>query len=83
LFIVATGVLAISARPLNLVRWGIIGVMVASFAAVIYIPPLSEFFALSLSPEPYSLVAIAVGLTGALAVWGAGLVADRWRRARK
>ena len=83
LFIVATGVLATSARPLNLVRWGIIGLMVLSFAAVIYIPPLSEFFALSLSPEPYSLVAIAVGLAGALAVWGAGVVADRWRRARK
>ncbi|MEC7103408.1 MAG: HAD-IC family P-type ATPase, partial [Actinomycetota bacterium] len=82
LFIVATGVLAISARPLNLVRWGIIGLMVASFAAVIYIPPLSEFFALSLSPEPYSVVAIAVGLAGAVAVWGAGLATDRWRRAR-
>ena len=78
----ATGVLAISARPLNLVRWGIVGLMVASFAAVIYIPPLSEFFALSLSPEPYSVVAIAVGLAGAVAVWGAGLATDRWRRAR-
>jgi cation-transporting P-type ATPase E len=81
LFIVATGVLAIAARPLNLVRWGIIAGMVLAFVAVLYIPPLSEFFALSLGPERYSLVAIAVGIVGAIAVWIAGIIADRWRRA--
>ncbi len=82
LFIVATGVLAISARPLNLVRWGIIGGMVVAFVAVLYIPPLSTFFALSLGPERYSLVAIGVGIAGAIAVWVAGIIADRWRRAK-
>ena len=82
LFIVATAVLAIAARPLNLVRWGIIAGMVVAFAAVIYIPPLSEFFALSLGPERYSLVAVGVGLVGAVAVWIAGIIADRWRRAK-
>ena len=81
LFIVATGVLAIAARPLNLVRWGIIAGMVLAFVAVLYIPPLSEFFALSLGPERYSLVAVAVGIVGAIAVWIAGVIADRWRRA--
>lgn len=81
LFIVATGVLAIAARPLNLVRWGIITGMVLAFVAVLYIPPLSEFFALSLGPERYSLVAIGVGIVGAVAVWIAGIIADRWRRA--
>ncbi|MGA0209202.1 MAG: HAD-IC family P-type ATPase [Candidatus Nanopelagicales bacterium] len=81
LFIVATGVLAIAARPLNLVRWGIIAGMVVAFTAVLFIPPLSEFFALSLAPERYSLVAIGVGVLGALAVWFAGVIADRWRRA--
>ena len=81
LFIVATGVLAIAARPLNLVRWGIIAGMVSAFVAVLYIPPLSEFFALSLGPERYSLVAVAVGIVGAIAVWIAGVIADRWRRA--
>ena len=80
LFIVATGVLAIAARPLNLVRWGIIAGMVLAFVAVLYIPPLSEFFALSLGPERYSLVAVAVGIVGAIAVWIAGVIADRWRR---
>jgi cation-transporting ATPase E len=81
LFIVATGVLAIAARPLNLVRWGIIAGMVLAFTAVLFIPPLSEFFALSLAPERYSLVAIGVGIVGALAVWFAGVIADRWRKA--
>lgn len=81
LFIVATGVLAISARPLNLVRWGIILGMVSAFAIVLYVPFLSEFFALSLGPERYSLVAIGVGLAGAAAVWFAGVIADRWRKA--
>ena len=81
LFIVATGVLAIAARPLNLVRWGIIAGMVAAFVAVLYIPPLSQFFALSLGPERYSLVAVGVGMVGAVAVWIAGVIADRWRRA--
>lgn len=81
LFIVATGVLAISARPLNLVRWGIILGMVSAFAIVLYVPFLSEFFALSLGPERYSLVAIGVGVAGALAVWFAGVIADRWRKA--
>jgi cation-transporting P-type ATPase E len=81
LFIVATGVLAIAARPLNLVRWGIIAGMVLAFVAVLYIPPLSEFFALSLGPERYSLIAVGVGIVGAVAVWIAGIIADRWRRA--
>jgi len=81
LFIVATGVLAISARPLNLIRWGIILGMVGAFAMVLYVPFLSKFFALSLGPERYSLVAIVVGVVGALAVWFAGVLADRWRKA--
>lgn len=81
LFMVAMGVLAISARPLNLVRWSIILAMVGAFVLVLYVPFLSEFFALSLSPERYSLVAIGVGAVGALAVWVSGVLADRWRRA--
>jgi cation-transporting ATPase E len=81
LFMVAIGVLAISARPLNPVRWSIILAMVGAFALVLYVPFLSEFFALSLSPERYSLVALGVGAIGAVAVWVSGVIADRWRKA--
>lgn len=80
LFIVATGVLLMSARPLNPIRLGIVGAMVAIFVAVLYIPFLSTFFAVSLGPERYSFVAIGAGLVGVVLVWLAALVTDRWRR---
>jgi len=80
LFIVATAVLLQSARPLNLLRIGIVASMVALFAGILFIPFFSEFFALSLGPERYALVSIGVGLVGAALVWVATLVTDRWRR---
>ncbi len=80
LFIVAAGVLLMSARPLNAIRLGIVATMVAMFIAVLYIPFLSTFFAVSLGPERYSFVAIGAGLIGVVLVWLAALVTDRWRR---
>ena len=80
LFIVATSVLLQSARPLNLIRIGIVAAMVIAFIAVLTIPWLSTFFALSLGPERYSLVALVAGLVGAVLVWVAALITDRWRR---
>ncbi len=80
LFIVTSAVLLQSARPLNAIRLAIVGSMVAMFLAVLYVPFLSDFFALSLRPERYSVVAVVVGLLGALAVWGATVITDRWRR---
>jgi len=58
LFIVATAVLLQAARPLNLIRLGIVLAMVVAFLGVLFIPFLSEFFALSLGPERYSIVAV-------------------------
>jgi len=81
LFIVAIAVLVQSARPLNLIRVGIVLAMILAFVAVLFIPFLSDFFALSLSPERYSAVAIGVGAIGALGVAIATRVTDRWRRA--
>ena len=81
LFIVTTAVLLQSARPLNAIRLGIVALMVVMFLSVLYIPYLSNWFALSLGPERYSLVAVVVGLVGALLVWVAVIVTDRWRRA--
>lgn len=81
LYIVTTAVLLQSARPLNLIRLAIVGSMIAMFLATLYVPFLSQFFALSLGPERYSVVAVAVGLVGALLVWAATVITDRWRRA--
>lgn len=83
LFIVACAVTLEAARPLNWLRVGIVALMVAMFMAVLYIPFLSSFFALSLGPEKYSLVSVLVGLIGAALVWLAARVTDRWRRAPK
>jgi cation-transporting P-type ATPase E len=80
LFIVAASVLLMSARPLNAIRLTIVASMVAIFLAVLYIPFLSDFFALSLGPEKYTIVAVAAGVVGAILVWVAGLITDRWRR---
>ncbi len=81
LFIVGIAVLLQAARPLNAIRLAIVGSMVVAFIGVLVIPWFSEFFALSLAPERYAVVAVAVGLVGAVLVWVATLVTDRWRRA--
>jgi cation-transporting ATPase E len=81
LFIVAMAVLLQAARPLNALRLAIVAAMVVAFLAVLYIPWLSDFFALSLGPERYAVVAVVAGFVGAGLVWIATLVTDRWRRA--
>jgi cation-transporting ATPase E len=81
LFIVSTGVLLQSARPLNAIRIGIVALMIVMFLGVLFIPWLSNFFAISVGPNAWSAIAIGVGFLGAVAVWVAGLITDRWRRA--
>jgi hypothetical protein len=49
----------------------------------LYIPFLSEFFALTLGPEKYSVISISVGLVGAVAVWGVTVYTDKWRKPPK
>jgi cation-transporting ATPase E len=81
LFVVATAVLLQSARPLNAIRLGIVTVMVAAFLGVILIPWLATFFALTtVGLNAPTLVAVLVGAVGAVLVWVATLVTDRWRR---
>jgi cation-transporting ATPase E len=81
LFIVAISVLLQSARPLNLIRLAIVGSMIVAFVGVLFLPFASKFFALSLGPEKYTAVAVGCGLVGAVLVWIAALITDRWRRA--
>jgi cation-transporting P-type ATPase E len=81
LFIVTIAVLIQAARPLDAIRLSVVAAMVGLFLLVLYVPVASEFFALSLGPERYALVAIIVGGVGAAAVTIAGAVTDRWRRA--
>jgi cation-transporting ATPase E len=81
LFIVAIGVLLQSARPLNAIRIAIVAAMVVAFVGVLVIPWFSRTFALSLPMDRASAVALAFGFGGALLVWGAAVVTDRWRRA--
>jgi len=80
LFIVATAVLTQAARPLNLLRVGIVALMVLAFIAVLTIPWLSKFFALSLPATGSSGAALMIGLMGAGAVVVASMITDRWRR---
>lgn len=81
LFIVAIAVLTQAARPLNAIRLAIVGSMVVAFIGVLAIPWFSNFFALTLGPEKYAVVAVIAGLIGAALVWVATVVTDRWRRA--
>ena len=81
LFIVAISVLTQSARPLNLIRIGIVGSMVVAFCLVLAIPFVSRFFAMSLGVDKSTGVAVVIGLIGAVLVWIAALITDRWRRA--
>jgi cation-transporting ATPase E len=80
LFLVSIGVLLQSARPLNAIRWAIVGSMVAAFVGVVLIGPLARFFALTMTWDTYSVVAVALGFGGAALVWVAALITDRWRR---
>jgi cation-transporting ATPase E len=79
LFMVAIAVLTQAARPLNLLRLGIIAMMVVAFLAVLSIPWLSQFFALALPASGSSWAALIIGVIGAGAVWVASVITDRWR----
>jgi cation-transporting P-type ATPase E len=80
LFIVSIAVLLMSARPLNLLRVGIVLAMVLCFLGVVLIPWLADFFSMHLGLDAGTAVAVVAGLVGAALVWVAGTVTDRWRR---
>ncbi|MCU0294979.1 MAG: HAD-IC family P-type ATPase [Candidatus Nanopelagicales bacterium] len=82
LFIVAVTVLAVSARPMNLIRAAIVGSMIGAFLLVLFIPALSELFALSLSPDRESAATLTIGGVGAALVLLTARIVSRWREPR-
>lgn len=66
LFLVAWVVLALVARPWNLIRVTIVVAMGLGFLLVLAIPPLSEFFGLWVRADQRSLTAVMVGIIGAV-----------------
>ena len=81
LFIVTFAVLVHSARPLDLLRLGVCAAMLLSFVVVLFVPWLSNFFAVYVQPERDTAIAVAFGLGGALLVSVTARVTDRLRRA--
>jgi len=68
LFTVAWWVLVQVARPLDPIRWTIVLAMLIGFLGVLFIPWLSNLFALSWLPNHQGLVAVAIGIVGAVVV---------------
>jgi len=68
LFTVAWWVLVQVARPLNPIRWLIVLAMLIGFLGVLFIPWLSNLFALSWLPNYQGLSAVAIGAVGAVVV---------------
>ncbi|MBK9433852.1 MAG: HAD-IC family P-type ATPase [Micrococcales bacterium] len=81
LFMVTVTVLAVSARPMNAIRAAIVLSMIGAFLAVLFIPPLSQFFALSISPDPEGASTVAIGGLGMVAVLVTSRFVSRWRDA--
>ncbi len=79
LFMVTITVLAVSARPMNPIRAAIVGSMIAAFLLVLFIPALSELFALSISPDKEGVATVVIGAGGAFLVLITSRVVSRWR----
>jgi hypothetical protein len=75
-------VLAVSARPMNPIRAAIVLAMIGAFLLVLFIPPLSQLFALSLSPDPEGAATLVIGGAGAALVLVTSRVVSRWREPR-
>lgn len=78
LFILSMTVLALVARPLTGLRLGIVLVMGSGFLLVLYVPWLSDFFALPLNDDAKTGVAVVVGAVGAVVL----VLLDRYVRPR-
>ena len=64
---------------MNPIRAAIVLSMIGAFLVVLFFPPLSQFFALSLSPRDDSVVGVFAGSIGAGAVLVTSRIVSRWR----
>ena len=79
LFMVTITVLAVSARPMNVLRAGIVLSMIAAFLLVLFIPPLSRLFALSISPDTAGVTTLIIGGIGAALILVISRIVARWQ----
>ena len=82
LFMVTITVLAVSARPMNPIRAAIVLSMIGAFLLVLFIPPLSQLFALSLSPDAEGATTLIIGGIGIALVLVTSRIVSRWREPR-
>jgi cation-transporting ATPase E len=68
LTLIALWVLVVLSRPLNRLRATIIGVMYAALTLVLTVPPIRDFFDLTVLGQEHLTVAALVALAGSLAV---------------
>ena len=74
------GELLQSARPLNLIRIGVVLAMLLGFLGVLVIPPLARFFSMKVDLGHALLVAAVVGGVGVLVILALTPLIDRMRR---
>jgi cation-transporting P-type ATPase E len=75
-------VLYLVARPMDPLRWLIVAVMAGGFLVVLFVPWLSDFYALDLGADPRSGEAILIGAAGCAALWVTRGLVTRWRATR-
>jgi cation-transporting ATPase E len=81
LFVTAWWVLVMVARPWTPLRWAICATMLVGFLGVLFIPWLAHAWALEWHPDREGLVALGVGVLGAVAITGIRLWSERGRSA--
>ena len=81
LFMVTVTVLAVSARPMNAIRAAIVLSMIGAFLVVLFIPPLSQFFAFEHLAGPRGRSHCCDRGLGMVAVLVTSRFVSRWRDA--
>jgi cation-transporting ATPase E len=80
LFMAAWWVLVLVARPLDAYRGAVVAAMAVGFLLVLYLPPVSQFFALSLGPDRDGTIAVGVGLVAMALITLARRLSEAWVR---